>query len=64
MLKRFKGDIILIIAALVYGSGLVAQSEGNSLGPWTFSATRFLLGSLVLLPIALFVRSRKTPEER
>ncbi|MBO5995281.1 MAG: DMT family transporter [Firmicutes bacterium] len=64
MLKRYKGDFILIIAALMYGSGLVAQSEGNSLGPWTFSATRFLLGSLVLLPIALFVRSRKSPEER
>ena len=64
MLQRFKGDIILIIAALVYGSGLVAQSEGNALGPWTFSATRFLLGSLVLLPLALFVRNKKTPEER
>ena len=64
MLKRFKGDILLIIAALVYGSGLVAQSEGNVLGPWTFSATRFLLGSMVLLPIALIVRSKKSPEER
>ena len=64
MLKRFKGDLILIIAAFVYGSGLVAQSEGNMLGPWTFSATRFLLGSLVLMPIALIVRRRKSPEER
>ncbi len=64
MLKKYKGDIILIIAALVYGSGLVAQSEGNSLGPWTFSALRFLLGALVLLPIALYVRSKKSPEEK
>ncbi|MBQ5440847.1 MAG: DMT family transporter [Firmicutes bacterium] len=64
MLKKYKGDIILIIAALVYGSGLVAQSEGNSLGPWTFSALRFLLGTLVLLPIALYVRSKKSPEEK
>ena len=64
MLKKYKGDIILIIAAIVYGSGLVAQSEGNSLGPWTFSALRFLLGALVLLPIALYVRSKKSPEEK
>lgn len=64
MLKKYKGDIILIIAAFVYGSGLVAQSEGNALGPWTFSATRFLLGSLVLLPLAVFIRNRKTPEEK
>ena len=64
MLNRFKGDIILLIAAFVYGSGLVAQSEGNTLGPWTFSATRFLLGALVLLPIALYVRSKKSPAEK
>lgn len=64
MLRKYKGDLILIIAAFVYGSGLVAQSEGNSLGPWTFSASRFLLGSMVLLPLALFVRSRKSPEEK
>jgi len=64
MLKRFKGDIILIIAAFVYGSGLVAQSEGNALGPWTFSATRFLIGAAVLLPLAVYIRSKKSPEEK
>lgn len=64
MLKRFKGDILLIIAAFVYGSGLVAQSAGNSLGPWTFSATRFLIGSAVLLPVAYFVRKNRDPEEK
>ena len=64
MLKRFKGDIILVIAAFVYGSGLVAQSEGNALGPWTFSATRFLIGAAVLLPLAVYMRSKKSPEEK
>ena len=64
MLSRFKGDILLIIAAFVYGSGLVAQSEGNNLGPWTFSATRFLIGAAVLFPIVVFVRNKKSPEER
>ncbi len=64
MLKRFKGDIILIIAAFVYGSGLVAQSEGNALGPWTFSATRFLIGAAVLFPLAVYIRSKKSPEEK
>ena len=64
MLKRFKGDIILIIAAFVYGSGLVAQSEGNALGPWTFSATRFLIGAVVLFPLAVYIRNKKSPEEK
>ena len=63
-MSRFKGDIILIIAAFVYGSGLVAQSSGNAMGPWTFSATRFLIGSLVLFPLALIVAGRRSPEEK
>ena len=62
MLKRFKGDIILVIAAFVYGSGLVAQSAGNALGPWTFSATRFLIGALVLLPIGLTTYKKNPPD--
>ena len=48
----------------MYGSGLVAQSEGNALGPWTFSATRFLIGALVLSPLAVVSYRKKSSEER
>jgi len=61
-MSKFKGDLILILAAFVYGSGLVAQSEGNALGPWTYSSLRFLLGAIVLIPVVLITQKRK-PEE-
>ena len=62
MIKSYKGDIILILSAMVYGSGLVAQSVGNALGPWTFSAVRFLLGAAVLFPVALITYKKHPPE--
>ena len=58
MLNKYKGDIILIIAALVYGCGFVAQSAGNAMGPWSYSSARFLLGSLVLMPLAWYMRKK------
>ena len=64
MINRFKGDFILIMAALFYGSGLVAQSKGNDLGPWTFTALRFLVGAVILIPVIFFIQRRKTEEEK
>ena len=45
-LNEIKGDLLLVFSALVYGSGLVAQKAGmNNLGPFTFTAIRFLMHS-------------------
>ncbi|NLD10998.1 MAG: DMT family transporter [Clostridiales bacterium] len=64
-LKSYKGDIILVLAALVYGSGLVAQKDGmNNLGPFTFTAIRFIMGGIVLIPVAMIVRKHKSPEQK
>lgn len=50
--KNLLGTIQLLLAALIWGSAFVAQSEGmNHIGPLTFMSVRFLLGGLVLLPI-------------
>jgi len=54
----------LLLAALVYGSGLVAQKDGmNNLGPFTFTCIRFIIGGLVLIPVAYIV-DRARPEEQ
>lgn len=64
-LKTFKGDIILVLAALVYGSGLVAQKDGmNNLGPFTFTAIRFIMGGLVLIPVAYIVDRRREENQK
>jgi len=61
----YTGDILLIIAAFIYGSGLVAQKAGmDYLGPFGFTAIRFLIGAVILVPIAFWVRGRIPEEEK
>lgn len=52
-MKRSSADLLLLLAALIWGTTFVAQSLGmNRVGPFTFTAVRFLLGSLAILPMA------------
>ena len=55
MLKKvFKGDMLLLVAALIWGTGFVAQRKGMLyVEPMTFTGLRFLLGGIVLLPVLL-----------
>lgn len=48
------GNLMLLIAALVWGCAFVAQSEGMKyVGPLTFNGVRMLLGGIALLPVIL-----------
>jgi drug/metabolite transporter (DMT)-like permease len=59
--KRLKADLTLFVVAIIWGSAFVAQRAGNEkVGPFTFNAVRFLVGSLVLFPILIWQRLRKT----
>ena len=58
--KQLKGVLILLITAFIWGGAFVAQTVGlESVGVFTFSSVRTLLGALVLLPVIL-VRDRIT----
>jgi len=47
-------DLLLLITALVWGFGFVAQRAGMEyVGPFTFNGIRFLLGGFCLLPLAM-----------
>lgn len=61
MSKQLRGSFILLIASIIWGFAFVAQSEGmNSVGPFTFQASRMLLAALFLFPVAACVHfSRK-----
>lgn len=49
--------MLLLLAAAIWGFAFVAQRVGmDYVGPFTFSAVRFSLGSLVLLPFLFFRR--------
>lgn len=57
--QNLKGSLILMLTAIVWGSGFVAQSAGMELiEANTFNGLRMLIGSLVLLPLALRVERK------
>lgn len=54
MNKKLKGNLILLLTAVIWGSGFVCQSIGmEHIGANTFNGIRTLLGALVLVPFIL-----------
>jgi len=52
-------DGLLLITAIIWGFAFVAQRSGMAIiGPFAFSAARFALGTLVLLPLLLLGKRR------
>lgn len=51
----------MTITALIWGLTFVAQSVAmDNIGPWTFNCLRNVLGTLVLIPVILFVEKLET----
>ena len=56
-----RSDLLLLLAAIIWGFAFVAQRAGMEyVGPFTYNGVRFALGTLVLLPFLL--REWKHPE--
>ena len=52
--KHLFSNICLIVAALIWGTAFVAQTTGmEHIGPLTFTNLRFLIGGLIVLPLAV-----------
>lgn len=55
-----KADLLLLITAAIWGLAFVAQRVGmDYVGPYTYNALRFALGSLSLLPLIYFSTRRE-----
>lgn len=67
MTKKLKGNILLLITTLAWGSSFVSQklgmSDGN-LSPSAFIAMRTLLGGIVLLPFCILSRTKTNAEKK
>ena len=60
-MNSFQANLILIITALIWGFGFVAQRMGmDHLGPYAFNVCRFLVGALSLLPLLFFLRKKES----
>ncbi len=59
-----RNSLLLFLTALIWGTSFVSQAMGmESMGPFTFTAARSLLGGLVLLPVIAFRRSREAEKK-
>lgn len=55
-----KNSLLLLLTAAIWGIAFVAQSVGmDYVGAFTFNAIRSIMGSIVLIPVILFMDSRK-----
>lgn len=61
--KEYTSALLLLLAALVWGSSFVAQELGARVLPtYTFNGLRMLVGSIVLLPV-IFIADKATKKE-
>lgn len=59
MSTQLRHSLLLLLTAFIWGVAFVAQSVGmDYVGPFTFTASRSLIGAVVLLPVIWF-RTRK-----
>jgi drug/metabolite transporter (DMT)-like permease len=57
--SKLQSDLVLLLAAIIWGFAFVAQRMGMEfIGPFTYTAIRFSLGFLVLLPLLYFRQKR------
>lgn len=60
MTKKMRGNILLLITAVVWGISFVSQSVGmDYIEPNTFNGLRTLLGGIVLLPVIFVIDAGK-----
>lgn len=54
--RKLKGNLLLFLAAFIWGTSFIAQSKGVELiSPVAFNGIRNMLGAIVLLPVILFL---------
>jgi len=59
-MPRPAAAVLLLICTMIWGFAFIAQKSAmDSMGPLTFAGIRYLLGGLVILPLALRERRRK-----
>lgn len=52
-MKKLRSNLLLILAAFIWGAAFSAQSASTEyVGPFTFNGIRFIIGGIVLIPVA------------
>lgn len=65
MSKKTRGNLLLLLTAVIWGSAFVAQSAGMEyVQPFTYNGIRTVLGGLVLIPVVLLTRKLRPADQR
>lgn len=57
--QALRADLLMLITAMIWGSVFVAQQLGmENIGPFLYSGLRFVLASLVLIPVIILIQRR------
>jgi len=65
MSKKMRGNLMLLLTALIWGTAFVAQSAGmDHVQPFTYNGIRTLIGGLVLIPVILLFDKIKPESQR
>lgn len=58
--KSYRADGLLLLTAMIWGFAFVAQRSGMAfIGPFAYTAARYALGALVILPLWLIGRRKR-----
>ena len=63
--KKLRNCLLLLLTAIIWGMAFVSQQAGmDFMGPLTFTGTRNIIGSAVLVPVIFIIRGRVPRAER
>ncbi len=51
MSRQLKSNLLILLAAFIWGTAFLAQKDGGQIGTFTFNGVRFLIGGTFLLPV-------------
>lgn len=64
-LTKLKGNLILLLTAIIWGASFVSQRVGmETIEPATFNGIRLLIGSIVLLPVIFITDKNRGAESK
>lgn len=63
MIGKYKNYILLLLAAFIWGSAFIAQKSASVLNPVLFLASRYIIATFFLSPIALYRYKRQKAVE-
>ena len=62
--KSVQANLILLVTAVIWGGGFVAQRLGmQQMGPYIFNGYRFFIGALTLVPIILIRKQTRASQK-